>query len=362
MTRTSRRIEVSDADPRVEWVQAARSALEGGALALFPTECGYALGARGDDARAIERLREATERRAPAPFTWAVSSTAALGELGEVSALARRLATRYWPGPLTLVLPGNGLHPLLEAEGWIGVRCVAHAATTGILAALPFPVAFYGVRTRAGRSVEAEAADVATRQRAAVVFDGGRARLAEPPSVARVGRGRFELLREGLVDLRQLRQAAGLRIGFVCTGNTCRSPMAEGLARVALAERLGCRVDELGGFGFELVSMGVNAVEGDPASKHTQSILEEAGIDASAHRARVAQAQDLARFDHLYCMTSGHLDALVAILPPKHAKHAQLLDPEGRNISDPIGGPREVYRRTAEQIRQALATRVREWA
>ncbi|MBI5362604.1 MAG: Sua5/YciO/YrdC/YwlC family protein, partial [Planctomycetes bacterium] len=76
MTRTGRRIEVTDTDPRPEWSAAARAALEAGELVLFPTESGYALAARGDDERALARLRAASGRGPGEPFTWTIGAPA----------------------------------------------------------------------------------------------------------------------------------------------------------------------------------------------------------------------------------------------------------------------------------------------
>ena len=78
---------------------------------------------------------------------------------------------------------------------------------------------------------------------------------------------------EGLLPVDDLRAAAGLRIGFVCTGNTCRSPMAETLARAILRERLG--TGDLASFGFEVRSAGVYAGAGAGASAHAVTAMDE---------------------------------------------------------------------------------------
>lgn len=360
---TPRVFEVRDEPPTAEVVDAARRTLEAGGLVVLPTETVYGVAARADREAPLAALRAASRRTSAQPFTWHVGDPAALDELAPVSPFVRRIVAKYWPGPLTLIVPGNGRHPLLEAGGWIGVRCVAHRATAGLLGALPFPVAVTSCDVQDGEFARDAASAVRALANApALVLDGGPARLGEPSSVARVGRGELTLLREGLIDLRQLRQAGGLRLAFVCTGNTCRSPMAEGLARLVLAERLGCAPSALEDFGFVVRSMGVQAAVGEPASKHAVSVLADRGYDLGGHRSRAVQGEDLERFDRLYCMTQSHLDALLAWLPANRAGTAMLLDPEGRNVSDPIGGPREAYRRTAEQIRAALERRAVEWA
>lgn len=361
-----------DEPPRAEWTEAARAALERGDIVAMPTETVYGLAARADDPAALARLRSVKGREDVQPFTWHVGSAERLSELGAVSPYVRRIVARYWPGPLTVIVPfepraraaNEARGPdLLASGGWIGVRCVAHQTTAAILEEVDFPVAMTSSNPHGGEpAVDADEVERAFGERVALVLDGGRARLAEASSVARIGRGKLELLREGLIDLRQLRQAGGMRIGFVCTGNTCRSPMAEELARATLAERLGCAVDGLAEFGFEVRSMGLQASNGEPAARHALDVLREAGLDLGGHRSRPLELEDLERSDKLYGMTPGHLDALRALLPEGRADVAELLDPEGMPIADPVGGPKEIYRRTAEQLRAALAVRAREWA
>jgi len=364
MPNLARRAELPDRAPDRDLLDRVRAVLLEGGLVAFPTETVYGLAARADRADALDRLRALKGRPEDLPLTWHVGSSAALRRFERVSPLALRLVARYWPGPLTLVLPGvpNGLEPLTR-NGWTGVRLPAHRGCAGILEALEFPVAM----TSANRHGAAPATDADTLERAfgaeiEWILDGGPSRLSESSSVLRLGPGHFELLRPGLFTLEQLRLAAGLRIAFVCTGNTCRSPMAEGLARKLLSERLSVRGDELGQFGFELCSLGVHAAVGQPASKDALAVMREQEIDISAHASRAAAAEDMTRFEHVYCMTRGHRAALAATLPPGKDRKLELLDPNGNDIPDPIGGTRADYQQTAEAIAACLKLRLEAWA
>ncbi len=337
-----------------------------GGLVALPTETVYGIAARADLPSAVAALRALKARPGDLALTWHVGNADALEQFPTVSPLARRLAGRYWPGPLTLVLPGvpAGLERV-GLEGWTGVRMPAHRATAGILAKLSFPV----VMSSANRHGEPPLTTAQEVERAFageslldLVLDGGPAPLSESSCVLQLGRGRFEVLREGLIGLAQLRAAAGLHLGFVCTGNTCRSPMAEGLARKQIAARLETTVERLPEFGFVLESMGVLAGHGAPAARLAVQVMKEVGVDISSHRSRAAMARDIASFDALYCMTRSHREALVQSLPPGKDGNVELLDPAGRDIPDPIGGTRQDYVQALGMIREAIEKRVSAWA
>ena len=134
---------------------------------------------------------------------------------------------------------------------------------------------------------------------------------------------------------------------FICTGNICRSPMAEGLLRQMSAGRV------------EVVSAGLGAGRGQQPSAHAIRVLKEEGIDISEIRSQPVSAHLLEKADHIFTMTRDHLDMLLLLFPEMAAKARLLHFDEaakgGRaDVTDPIGGTRETYESCKEDIKRAM--------
>ena len=130
------------------------------------------------------------------------------------------------------------------------------------------------------------------------------------------------------------------RIVFLCTGNTCRSPMAEGLFRAMLTER--------GVTGIECASVGLFAMTGDPATENAVRAAERFGVDLSAHRSTRLTSQLIDQTDLFVCMTPEHAATLAMLVPQEKI---QVL---GGGIPDPYGGDLETYMACANCIKTAL--------
>ena len=140
-----------------------------------------------------------------------------------------------------------------------------------------------------------------------------------------------------------------MKILFVCTGNTCRSPLAEAIARKIAIER--------GMHDVEIGSAGTSAWDGAPASDGALLVGMERGMDLSAHRAQTLN-RDLARTtDVVLAMGPHHLERIEAL---GGAGHAYLLSDFAsygksvRPISDPIGAELDIYRATADELEEEI--------
>jgi protein-tyrosine phosphatase len=146
---------------------------------------------------------------------------------------------------------------------------------------------------------------------------------------------------------------------FVCTGNTCRSPMAEAIFRHRAAEKVGCRDDELEERGVVAMSAGISAMLGSQAATEAMHVVAKRGLDLSQHESQPLTAQLARQADVIYAMTRSHLSAIASQWPDAAAR-AKLLSPDQLDIADPIGAPAEVYERCAEQLDAAIASRLEE--
>jgi glycine hydroxymethyltransferase len=137
---------------------------------------------------------------------------------------------------------------------------------------------------------------------------------------------------------------------FVCTGNICRSPIAEGFFR----RLLGNRRD------IEVASAGVHAVRGQPPSLYAVQVCEEEGVDISGLRSQPLTASLIDRATHIFAMTGAHLETIHMLFPHGAEKSFLLREFEEpgttvwRDVPDPIGLGRDVYELCARTIKNAL--------
>lgn len=141
---------------------------------------------------------------------------------------------------------------------------------------------------------------------------------------------------------------------FICTGNSCRSVMAEGLMRK--------RLYELGKDSIEVRSAGVRALNGMAPTDETITVMREEGVDASDHKTKNVTADMIKSAGLILVMEPIHKDEIIRLVPEAASKTYLLkeyesqskINPKGFSVHDPIGKPVEEYRITRDEIKNEI--------
>ncbi|MCA9173670.1 MAG: threonylcarbamoyl-AMP synthase [Planctomycetales bacterium] len=359
-------IDLQQTEDLRDAVHRAVQALAEGKLVVLPTETVYGVAASALNERAVEQLKQLKTREASSPFALAVKSAEdALDYAPALPPLAARIARRCWPGPLTLVVdathPDSVVHRLppsvqsaVAPTGTVGLRVPADDFTLSVLRLIAGPLALTSANlpgnepATSGRDALRELDD-----RVAIVVDAGSTRFAQNSTVAQVDGDGLRVLREGVITEAQMQRLSSFMVVLVCTGNTCRSPMAAGLMREQLAQRLTCQPSELEQRGVMVMSAGIAAMNGARASIEAVTTMSKLNIDISDHESQPLTERVVRFADLILTMTRGHRDAICAQWP-EAAERVHLLCHDGRDVSDPIGGPESVYQQCATQIEAQL--------
>jgi protein-tyrosine phosphatase len=327
-------------------------ALRQGATVALPTEAGYVFTAAASSAAAVESLRQLLPE--PIPLTIPIADLAELGSL--LPQCANKIARRCWPGPLTLAisLPApmrwseavpESVAASLQTGNTLRVWMPDHTAVAALLERIDFPLV---ILQPASPLRTPESVSESFGEKVAILLAAGESRGAGTTEV-RVTPESYEITRPGKITEADLRNAEACWIVFVCTGNTCRSPMAEAIFQQRLRAKLGCKLEELPAKGFHVFSAGLAAYDGDGAAPEAMDVIRSFDGDLSEHRSRPLLPFVVAETDHLIAMTHQHLLSIVSRYRKFNGALRLLCGNEG-DLDDPLGGGSEVYQECAQKI------------
>jgi len=332
-------------------IKRAADTIASGGIVALPTETVYGLGGLSGRQDVAQRLYDLKERSPHKPFSLALGSASmAISDYFDtLPPFGYRLIEKYWPGPLTIVYYG-------KENKKIGIRIpaniIAHRILQELKTAVYLPSANISGQREALSAAEVESA---FDGKIDLVVDGGDCAHAAPSTVLDLTYKPFKVLRAGVISEKDIARAfVRKRLLFVCTGNTCRSPMAQLLLEKYLAKERSYFKDR-----YEIISRGISAFEGSTATSEVINILnEKESLPATDFRARRLNHQAILSADLIFVMEDAQSNFILKAEPKAEGKVFNLkkflpVDKED-DIPDPIGKDFAVYEGVYSLIKEAV--------
>lgn len=340
----TRVVKINSKSPESKKIKEAVDVLSKGGLVAFPTETVYGLGANSKNKDAINKLYEIKKRPKDKPFTFLIKDIKDIDSFAiEVLPAVYRLADRFWPGPLTIVLKSRD-------SSTVGLRIPRSAVALEVVRQADFPIACPSANL-SGVKEPLSANEVLEdlKGKIELVLDGGEVELGTSSTVVDGCSLPFKILRKGFIDDRLIQEIGSKkRILFVCTGNSCRSVMAKALFEKKLKEK--------GRGDIEVFSAGISAPIGRGASSEVIQLLKDEGIDVSKHSVQCVTEEMLKRNDLILVMERIQEEAILGKSPLLKnrvylLKGFSQFSQGGLEIEDPLGKGMDVYKRVFSDMK-----------
>jgi len=356
-------VRVDPLKPDEKLLKEAAEIIKSGGLVIIPTETVYGIAADSFNQKAIERLSEIKKRPKDKPFALAIDKIEEVGELAsEVSVTAYKLIYKFWPGPLTIILKGINQPSvgLRMPDNQIALKVISEvgraiALPSANLAGLPAPENFSSAIKDLNGLVD-------------FAIDSGALKIGVESTIVDLTAKIPQIVRLGAISGEEINKVIAKKsILFVCTGNTCRSVIAEALLKKMLRDN---KRDDV-----EVSSAGVTTISGASASQSAKDILAREGISVSNHLSREITREMLQKADLILVMERVHESAVLRLAPEVKNRVfllKEFANPVGNNnlvakisngakidennldITDPMGKSSDFYEKTFGSIKEAL--------
>jgi len=371
-------VKLDAAKPNIAKIKEAAGLLDAGGLVAFPTETVYGIACRVETASLIKldnlKGRDPDGYATGKYYTLHISKKTDVKKyVPSIGLKAQKLIRNGWPGPLTIVFElddqdikkqqtnfDKEVFESLYKDNSIGIRCPENRIASTLLWLTHSPVVAPSANiTGQSPAVDAEQVLAQFSGQIELLLDAGPCKYKKSSTVVKVGKKGLQILRPGVYSQADLEALSEVKFLFVCTGNTCRSPMAKGIFSKYLAEKLGCEVDHLEKMGYKVLSASVMDMAGSSASPEAIGACAAKGIDIKAHKSITLSRELIEESDFIFAMARMHRERITALSPEAASKCALLA--ENEDIADPIGQPQEVFNNCAELMEKAVKKRISEF-
>jgi protein-tyrosine phosphatase len=353
-------------------IKEAAALLDGGGLVAFPTESVYGIACRAQNDSLI-KLNNLKGRDSDKYYTLHISQSNEVKKyVPTVGLKAEKLTRNAWPGPLTIVFELDNhdmnkqqtsltleVFESLYKHNSIGIRCPDNPIASILLRLTHNPIVAPSANVT-GEPPATNAEEVLSHFSGQIdlLLDAGPCKYKKSSTVVKIDKKDLEILREGVYSREELEAMSTVKFLFVCTGNTCRSPMAQGFFRKYLAEKLECEVDYLDKTGYKVSSAGIIDMVSSPASVEAIVACAAKGTDIKAHRSRALSQELIEENDFIFAMSRMHRERVTAL--SQEAASKCFLMAQDKDIPDPIGQGQQVFNRCADLIEKAVKNRISE--
>ena len=353
-------------------IKEAAILVDAGRLVAFPTESVYGIACRAK-IDSLLKLNKLKGREPDKYYSLHISQKNEAEKYVPTMGLkADKLIRKAWPGPLTIVFEldekdmakqqkslNREVFECLYKNNSIGIRCPDNPIASTLLRLTHNPVVAPSANL-AGQEPATNAEEVLAQlqDRIDMLLDAGPCKYKKSSTVVKIGKKGLQILREGVYSEAELKVMSEIKFLFVCTGNTCRSPMAEGIFRKYLAEKLQSKVDDLEEMGYKIASAGIMDLENSPASEEAIAACAAKGIDIRAHRNRALSRELIEEYDFIFVMSRMHRERVISL--SREAANKSFLLADDKDIPDPIGQGQQVFNNCADLIENAVKKRIGE--